>query len=346
MENLSASTVGFDLRVIARDALAELHRRTGFDLWMVTRTRGRDWIILQIEDHGYNLSEGTVLNWTDSFCCQMVRGNGPAIAPVASDVEAYSGAPIGRQLPIGAYAGIPLTAQDGTLLGTLCAIHPTPLPEEIRDEFPLMVSVGKLLSGLLAAEVAFSAVARRSEKLEAELLKDELTGLFNRRAWNRFLVTEERRCQRIASAAGIIAIDLDNLKWVNDTQGHLAGDTYICRAALAIQEALGVRDDYSARLGGDEFAVLCVDCSAKALERTAKQIRRKLRQHRVEASLGLAARKSGQTLMEVWQEADQAMYSAKRSRRQHRRVSPLQPYRGGRSTRPVSGGRLYSAGAQ
>ncbi|MEO0409391.1 MAG: sensor domain-containing diguanylate cyclase [Cyanobacteria bacterium P01_A01_bin.135] len=314
MESLSTSPADFDLRVVADDALAELHRRTGFDLWMVTRRRGDSWIILQVEDHSYNMAEGTVLRWTDSFCCQMVTGRGPAIAPTVLDVEAYRCAPIGQSLQIGAYAGIPLKTESGTLIGTLCAIHPTPLPDSIRDEFPLMVAIAKLISGLLAAELAFADISRRNEKLEAEVLKDELTGLFNRRAWNRFLAVEAQRSQRVGSELGIIVIDLDNLKQMNDTQGHLAGDDYICRAARVIQEVVVQRDDYSARLGGDEFAILCVDCDAEQLARLAKQLCFELQQRHVEASIGVAARQPFQPLTSVWEAADRAMYDCKQGR--------------------------------
>ena len=304
----------FDLRAAASGALAELHQRTGFDLWMITRRIGNDWIIWQINDHGYDVEVGTVLNWTDSFCYRMVSGSGPQIAPVADQVEAYACAPIKKTLQIGAYAGVPLVAGDGALLGTLCAIHPTPLPESIHQELPLITAIANLISGLLAAELTSSAASRRVEKLEAALLRDELTGLFNRRAWNTFLAAEEQRCVRLGSSVGIIVVDLDNLKQINDTQGHLAGDDYICRAAAAIQDALALRDDYSARLGGDEFAILCIDCDAELLNDLAERIRSRLSIRQVQASVGAASRQPLQRLTEVLDQADKEMYRCKRHR--------------------------------
>ena len=70
-----------DFETATRAALSLLHQRLGFDLWMMTRTDGNDWIVLQVEDHGYKVSEGSVFRWADSFCSQMVIGRGPRIAP-------------------------------------------------------------------------------------------------------------------------------------------------------------------------------------------------------------------------------------------------------------------------
>ena len=69
-----------DFESASRAVLAFLHDRLGFDLWMVTRTEGDDWIVLQSEDHGYGVKDGTVFRWADSFFSQMVLGRGPCIA--------------------------------------------------------------------------------------------------------------------------------------------------------------------------------------------------------------------------------------------------------------------------
>jgi len=94
-----------DFETSGRAVLAFLHRRLGFDLWMVTRTEGDDWIVLQSEDHGYGVAPGTVFRWADSFCSEMVKGNGPRIAPRSDVVPAYAAAPIGRQVQIKAHVG-------------------------------------------------------------------------------------------------------------------------------------------------------------------------------------------------------------------------------------------------
>lgn len=91
-----------------------LHNRLGFDLWMVTRTEGDDWIVLHAEDHGYGIQDGTVFRWADSFCARMVEGEGPRIAPRSDAVPAYAAAPIGSQVRIGAYVGVPFASRHPT----------------------------------------------------------------------------------------------------------------------------------------------------------------------------------------------------------------------------------------
>ncbi len=191
----------------ARSVLSFLHRRLGFDLWMVTRTDGEDWIVLHAEDHGYNVTDGTVFRWADSFCSRMVVGLGPRIAPRSDDIPAYASAPIGQQVKIGAYVGVALRGADGGLFGTLCAIDPHAQPASITQDQELLDMLGTLLSGLLQTEMDFASEARRVERAEAEAFSDGLTGIFNRRGWTRLLAGEEQRCRRYGHPAGVIAVD-------------------------------------------------------------------------------------------------------------------------------------------
>ena len=296
-----------------RAVLALLHRRLGFDLWMITRTVGDDWIVLQCEDHGYGVEPGTVFRWADSFCSEMVKGNGPRIAPRSEAVSAYAAAPIGRQVKIGAYIGLPLARPDGSLFGTLCAIHPYPQPESIVKEQELVELLGAMLSTILQAELHVAEEACRSEKIQAEALTDELTGLYNRRGWDRLLASEEQRCRRYGHSAVVLMIDLDKLKVVNDTQGHAAGDALIVRAGSALRKSIRSHD-IVARLGGDEFGILAVECDRTGGEALLKRVRLALDEANVKASVGLAMRDPSVGLPGAAAVADALMYEEKRSR--------------------------------
>jgi diguanylate cyclase len=302
-----------DFETAGRAVLAFLHRRLGFDLWMVTRTDGDDWIVLQSEDHGYGVAPGTVFRWADSFCSEMVKGNGPHIAPNSDAVPAYAAAPIGRQVRIKAYIGLPLSRPDGSLFGTLCAIHPSAQPESILDEQELVELSGALLSTILQAELKATDEARRFERLHAEALTDALTHLYNRRGWDQLLASEENRCQRYGHPAAILIVDLDTLKLVNDREGHAAGDALIVRAATALSQAARA-PDIVARLGGDEFGMLSVECDRAGGEALLKRIRKALADANVKASVGLAMREPSVGLKGAWERADQLMYQEKRSR--------------------------------
>lgn len=294
--------------------LAALHRRLGFDLWMLTRTEGDDWIVLQSEDHGYGVEPGTVFRWADSFCSEMVKGNGPRIAPRSEAVPAYAAAPIGRQVKIRAYVGLPLVRADGGLFGTLCAIHPSSQPESIVEEQELVELLGALLSTILQNELKTVEETRRCEKLQAEALTDGLTGLYNRRGWDRLLAAEEQRCRRYGHPAAVLMVDLDDLKLVNDAQGHAAGDALIRRVGTALHRAARSLD-VVARLGGDEFGILSAECDRAGGQALLKRVRETLAHAEVKASIGLAMRDPSAGLQDAWACADKLMYEEKRSKR-------------------------------
>lgn len=298
----------------AQTTLKFLHSRLGFDLWMVTRTEGDDWIVLHAEDHGYGVKPRAVFRWADSFCSRMTLGLGPRIAPRSNDVPVYAAAPIGQQVAIGAYVGIPLTREDGSLFGTLCAIDPDPQPQSLTEELPLVELVGRLLCSVLESELKLQLEIRRAERAEAESFTDSLTGLYNRRAWNHLANTEEERCKRYGHPACVLAIDLDGLKQVNDREGHARGDEVICRAANAIRSAVR-QQDIVARMGGDEFLVLGVECAGSESIALLTRIRMAMDAVQVPASIGLACRDPRLGLSQAIVRADEAMYRDKRSRR-------------------------------
>lgn len=300
-----------DFEAASRAVLAFLHQRFGFGLWMVTRTEGDDWIVLQSEDHGYGIQPGMVFLWAHSFCREMVQGHGPRIAPDAQAVPAYRNAPIAQQIPIQAYVGVPLTQADGSLFGTLCGIDPARQPASLLQEQGLIELLGNLLSGLLQAELRLAQEARRSELLALEAHTDAQTLLANRRAWDEQLAREEDRCRRYGHPAAVLVIDLDGLKQVNDSAGHAAGDALIAQAARALRQAARETDTV-ARLGGDEFGILAVECDTAGAQALLERTRQSLAEHQVQASVGLANRMPASGLLGAWKSADARMYAEKK----------------------------------
>jgi diguanylate cyclase (GGDEF)-like protein len=178
------------------------------------------------------------------------------------------------------------------------------------------------------AELLIRAVrcATKQFLLQAELgnlaLTDELTGLYNRRG---FLALAERQLKlgrRSGREMMLFFIDVDNLKQINDSAGHSAGDSALKRTAEALEKTF--RDsDVISRLGGDEFAVLAVEASshsetairARLNEYLGTNCPRECR-YAISLSLGVARfdPRVGATLGELMAQADQAMYEQKRSR--------------------------------
>lgn len=299
-----------DFQTAARAVLAYLRDRLGFGLWMVTRTSGDDWIVLTAEDRDYGVAAGDLFRWSDSFCSQMVIGLGPRVAPDSAQVPAYAAAPIGRQVTIGAYVGVPIFA-GGEMFGTLCAINQTPMPASIIEDQPLVELLAGLLGNILIRERAADAERRLRERAEVESMTDALTGLLNRRGWESLLEREEERCRRYGDPATIAVVDLDGLKRVNDFAGHAEGDRLIKRAAAALRVATR-STDVVARLGGDEFGLILVGSADEAAE--LDRINSVLHGASVDASVGVCGRHPSRGLTDALAEADSRMLAAKRAR--------------------------------
>ncbi|MDP9429109.1 MAG: EAL domain-containing protein [Actinomycetota bacterium] len=179
---------------------------------------------------------------------------------------------------------------------------------------------------VLAAVVALAVVTRRRLlRREHEARHDPLTGLGNRtllRQEAAGILEPSRRSRSTAGpVAGLLLLDLDGFKNVNDTLGHAVGDQLLVQVAGALRDAVRPTD-VVVRLGRDEFAVLLSDLrSAEAAESVARTVAGALQRPftvgqvtlEVGASVGLALSPDhGVTLVELLRRADVAMYQAKR----------------------------------
>ncbi len=303
-----------DFAAASKATMQFLRQRLGFKLWMVTRNDGKDWVVLFAEDHGYGVRPGQAYDWAETLCSRMVEGQGPHIAPDVTKEPAYAQAPITHQIAIGAYVGVPLRRADGSLFGTLCAIDPEPQPERIREDKDMVVLMGELLGGLLEAELSGIEAQRKAERGDVDITRDELTGLYNRRGWDMLVMREEERCRRYGHPACVVSLDLDDLKFYNDTQGYASGDALLIRCSKALKEVTR-GSDVVARMGGDEFAMLMVECDYFDAQAMLLRVQETLAGYDVGASLGMAMRKPGIDLEEALAIADAEMYRAKRSRK-------------------------------
>jgi diguanylate cyclase (GGDEF)-like protein len=146
---------------------------------------------------------------------------------------------------------------------------------------------------------------------------DGLTGVGNRAAWEKF-VREARG--KTLGAKLVVVVDLNGLKGLNDTAGHLEGDRAIRELAAALVESSGTRDQIF-RYGGDEFVLILPGASLEdtRLERILRAVDRfganwAAEKFPVSAALGFAASPiDGSTIDELFQTADQRMYRMKRS---------------------------------
>jgi diguanylate cyclase len=310
--------VGLDLcpSTAFRDAVASmldgLPARTGLGTWMLLRLREDGGaVVLAVRDHAYGVRVDQTLTDAELPVRALVDGHGPRVAPDTAGAPAYASASLGGGAPVGALAGVPVLAPDGSVFGCLVGVDPSPGWPELAAELPTIELLGRLLAVLLVQELERQELQRRFELAELDALTDPLTGVGNRRAWDRLLDAEEARCRRYGSVASLVAIDLDELKRVNDRDGHDAGDQLLRRAAQVIDSTRRAAD-VVARLGGDEFGVLAVECDEPAAKVLADRLHGALQDAGIRASVGHATRQPTGTLAEAWTAADADMYAHKR----------------------------------
>jgi diguanylate cyclase (GGDEF)-like protein len=185
---------------------------------------------------------------------------------------------------------------------------------------PLVLAVlGIALAALLGSLILTWRRSERMQELERQASEDALTGLDNRRRFERDLAKAMARSRRDGFTGALMILDIDDFKRVNDSQGHPAGDRLIKEVAAVLRRRAR-QSDSLARLGGDEFAVILPRCSREEARIAAEAIAREVREHGsgggldpVTVSIGVAMfgddpRTSAAT---VFSEADTAMYAAK-----------------------------------
>jgi diguanylate cyclase (GGDEF)-like protein len=196
--------------------------------------------------------------------------------------------------------------------------HVMRLVKEIEDRH-----TDRSLASFLARVLA--RTYRDQERLSALATRDPLTGLFNRRGFYSSLAQWCSLSERYGHSIGVLVVDVDHFKTVNDTFGHPSGDEVLCAIANALSEAVR-GSDLVARYGGDEFAVLAPETSAEALLMLAERVLSQVhgirctlggREVEVSVSVGGAFALAGATVSPeiLLARADESLYEAKRAGR-------------------------------
>jgi diguanylate cyclase (GGDEF)-like protein len=165
-----------------------------------------------------------------------------------------------------------------------------------------------------------SQVRERTEQLQSLVNLDALTKIYNRRGFEEKFIVHRRRDDDADRVNGLMLIDIDNFKTVNDTAGHSAGDQVVIEVARRLKAALR-RVDVCGRWGGDEFIVLVRDCSPQALSQIANALTQMMRQMPVllsdgehlpvTISIGAVLVRADDGLEFATEMADAALYRAK-----------------------------------
>ena len=167
------------------------------------------------------------------------------------------------------------------------------------------------------------SLSARSETLEHAALTDSLTGMQNRRYFDDALQEYLTEFQRIDKPVGLMILDLDHFKQINDTHGHDVGDEVLRQLASCLRDFTRYHD-VVARVGGEEFAIVAPNLDVALLQKLAERIRQAIAQMvietgnvrlRVTASVGLAVWDKRESADDLYRRADKMLYSAKRQGR-------------------------------
>jgi diguanylate cyclase (GGDEF)-like protein len=219
--------------------------------------------------------------------------------------------------------------------GVAALSHPMRRGDDVRARVSGVVSVARRDRPFTVAErELFHYLAEQAavsienvglhETVERQAVTDELTGLFNRRRFQEAMATEVERSKRFGQPVGLVLLDLDDFKTVNDTYGHQQGDLVLREVARVLRETSREIDE-PARYGGEELAVVLPGTDLEGAYNLAERVRSGIEELalplldgdgvlRVTASFGVATLPgSADDMRDLVAAADEALYRAKRA---------------------------------
>lgn len=227
---------------------------------------------------------------------------------------------------------VPLVS-GGSLVGALRFHSEGAFPGTVdgSEELRLIRLLGDLLASAVDRYMVGVAKADLDRRLDDQQLHDDLTGLPNRRLLFDRLTSAVERMRRSDVPLGVMFLDLDYFKDVNDTHGHSAGDAVLCEVAERLSSITRATDTVS-RLSGDEFVVVCenitdpehvVTLAYRITELLAQPIETDAGTVSIGASVGVAfGTKAQDDPEDLIRQADDAMYSAKAAGRSRVAIVP------------------------
>lgn len=183
--------------------------------------------------------------------------------------------------------------------------------------------IHRLNEQLNSTEQEVEALRRQVEEARQAAMRDQLTGIPNRLAYDQRISEELARTRRYATPCTLLVWDVDKFKSINDTYGHAAGDKVLTVIAQTLQQQIR-ETDLLARYGGEEFVLVMAETSLAAAQPVAEKLRAAIeatefhfRGKRViiTASCGIAEAVPGDTPHSLFQRADSALYQAKQAGR-------------------------------
>lgn len=256
---------------LVRQLLVMLEMVTDLESTYLTRVdieAGVQQILFSKNSKDLNIPEGLVVPWNDTLCKRALEEG----RMCTDDVPAvWSDSQAAQALGIVTYVSSPVTLDDGSLYGTLCAASSFRKPLSKNAEQVLRMFAELIAQNVWKDQLLISLNDAKTV-LESYSFTDALTGLYSRRGVLQKL-DELFRAGRDAHAQVQLAfIDLDGFKQINDQYGHEAGDQFLVQVGQRLKGG-ALADEVIGRLGGDEFVVARLATSASDADGVAMQER-------------------------------------------------------------------------
>jgi two-component system cell cycle response regulator len=271
-------------------------------------------MVCQGAQHSLNYDNPSLcLPMLGSPCLEVMRTKNPGIFHLQYKEgipwPSYNNGERGRQCLVA-----PLVVADNKVIGVTTFDHPAGWSLKQSLSQPLSVLLTVVAAGLETARLFKLAVV------------DGLTGLYVRRYFDLRLAEEEARVRRYGGRLGLLMLDLDHFKKLNDTYGHQAGDAVLRQLARIISGSMRQDLDVACRYGGEEFVVILPSTDTRGILAVAERIRKACRDREFESPSGplKVTLSGGAALMshrdklggqELLARADKALYEAKRNGR-------------------------------
>jgi len=296
-------------------------------LTLVDEQQQQQWVVTSDSTAALPVPAGLQVAWQDSMCRLMFSQQ----LACSTDIPQRFSQSIGAQKGMQTFMVLPVSF-DGSMIGTLCGAdrhcialtqtqlgHARLIAEALSSQLKLLSDNLHTRQQLLQQQLETDELRQQVDNLEELASTDPLTGLPNRRAFEERFSQMCDIAKRSQEEVGLMLIDIDYFKQVNDHYGHEVGDQVIRQLGRSLLQ-LARAADIPCRIGGDEFQLAAIGTAAGGLTKLALRLQKHLTQQRKKLgvsctlSIGIATTQHS-SLEDLFKSADTALYQSKEAGR-------------------------------